>query len=90
MNAIVSAIVALALVLPEAAHAFTCKAAKSCAEAVEEWCGGYYGADRDDDGIPCENVCRSLAQVAKIKKQTEACTDDVGTDDDRRDKGPQE
>jgi len=33
------------------------------------WCGGYSRADNDDDGIPCENVCRTLKQVEAIKKQ---------------------
>lgn len=47
----------------------SCKAVSSCREAVEMWCGGYAGADRDDDGIPCENVCTSKAQVDKIKKE---------------------
>ncbi|HWW46523.1 MAG TPA: hypothetical protein VNZ94_01635 [Xanthobacteraceae bacterium] len=33
------------------------------------WCGGYSRADADDDGIPCENVCRTLEQVERIKKE---------------------
>lgn len=83
MRAIVAAIVILVLVVvPGTAQAFTCKAAKSCAEAVEEWCNGYRAADRDDDGIPCENVCRSLAQVAKLMKQIEACADADGTNEE--------
>lgn len=45
----------------------SCKAMRSCREAVQAWCNGYKGADRDDDGIPCENVCKSKAQVDKIK-----------------------
>ncbi|HEY8382481.1 MAG TPA: hypothetical protein VIL09_10050 [Microvirga sp.] len=45
----------------------SCKAAQSCEEAVRMWCDGYGRADADDDGIPCENVCRSLAQVEAIK-----------------------
>jgi len=47
----------------------SCKAASSCQEAVEMWCGGYRRADADDDGIPCENVCRSKSQVDAIKQQ---------------------
>jgi hypothetical protein len=47
----------------------TCRAVSSCREAVILWCGGYRRADTDDDGIPCENVCRSLAQVEAIKKE---------------------
>ncbi|WP_063776603.1 excalibur calcium-binding domain-containing protein [Microvirga massiliensis] len=47
----------------------SCKAASSCREAVEMWCNGYSRADGDGDGIPCENVCRSRAQVDAIKKE---------------------
>jgi hypothetical protein len=47
----------------------SCKAVSTCEEAVEMWCGGYSRADGDDDGIPCENVCRSLSQVEVIKKK---------------------
>lgn len=47
----------------------SCKAASSCEEAVEMWCGGYSRADADGDGIPCENVCRSRSQVESIKQR---------------------
>ncbi len=47
----------------------SCKAATTCQEAVEMWCGGYRRADADGDGIPCENVCRSKSQVDKIKEE---------------------
>ncbi|WP_335645693.1 excalibur calcium-binding domain-containing protein [Microvirga ossetica] len=47
----------------------SCSAASTCQEAVEMWCGGYSGADRDRDGIPCESVCRSKAQVDRTKQQ---------------------
>jgi hypothetical protein len=47
----------------------SCKAASTCREAVEMWCGGYRRADADDDGIPCENVCRSKSQVDAIKDE---------------------
>ena len=47
----------------------SCKAASTCREAVEMWCGGYAGADRDKDGIPCENVCKSKAEVDRIKAE---------------------
>ena len=47
----------------------SCKAAGSCQEAVEMWCGGYRRADADDDGIPGENVCRSRSQVDAIKQR---------------------
>lgn len=46
-----------------------CKAVSTCREAVEMWCGGYAGADRDKDGIPCENVCKSKAEVDRIKAE---------------------
>ncbi len=47
----------------------SCKAASTCEEAVEMWCGGYSRADADGDGIPCENVCRSRSQVDAIKQR---------------------
>ncbi|MFC0282546.1 excalibur calcium-binding domain-containing protein [Camelimonas abortus] len=46
-----------------------CKSMSSCKEAVQEWCAGYHQADRDGDGIPCENVCKSRKQVEAIQKQ---------------------
>lgn len=46
-----------------------CKAVSTCREAVEMWCRGYAGADRDKDGIPCENVCKSKAEVDRIKAE---------------------
>ncbi|KAB2723350.1 excalibur calcium-binding domain-containing protein [Brucella intermedia] len=51
------------------AAARSCKAAGSCKEAVIMWCSGYRGADRDGDGIPCENVCSSLGQVNAIRAE---------------------
>ena len=58
---------------PEAALAIpirmTCKSVTTCAEAVVLWCGGYYGADRDDDGIPCETVCSSREEVMAIEAE---------------------
>ncbi|WP_322997524.1 excalibur calcium-binding domain-containing protein [Castellaniella sp.] len=71
----------MAIILPGSALAQSCKAAKSCAEAVEMWCEGYSAADRDDDGIPCENVCKSKKQVDAIMKKIEACSDQVEGDD---------
>ncbi|MDF2809053.1 MAG: calcium-binding protein [Microvirga sp.] len=47
----------------------SCKAASTCREAVEMWCGGYKRADADSDGIPCGNVCRSVNQVEAIKEE---------------------
>lgn len=47
----------------------TCKQARSCEEAVIMWCNGYYGADRDRDGIPCETVCSSREQVEAIEAE---------------------
>ena len=55
--------------LYEPVAGWSCKQASSCAEAVRAWCGGYRRADGDSDGIPCENVCRSRAEVNHIRKQ---------------------
>lgn len=46
----------------------SCKQVESCEEAVKLWCSGYSRADGDGDGIPCENVCHSLARVEEIRK----------------------
>jgi hypothetical protein len=51
----------------------SCKQVSSCEEAVILWCGGYGRADGDDDGIPCENVCHSRAEVGEIQKSI-GCT----------------
>ena len=47
----------------------TCKQVSSCEEAVTIWCNGYRRADGDSDGIPCENVCHTTAQVDEIRAQ---------------------
>ena len=74
---IIPLLVAAALSLPPVADgrsadpvrlaAGGCKTASSCEEAVMMWCNGYRGADRDKDGIPCENVCSSVEQVEAIR-----------------------
>lgn len=49
------------------AYAVTCKDFRNCREAVIAWCAGQHPrADGDNDGIPCENVCKSRAEVVKI------------------------
>lgn len=56
--------------IPKAEPArLTCKQASSCQEAVILWCGGYYGADRDHDGIPCETVCSTREEVEEIEQE---------------------
>jgi hypothetical protein len=55
------------------ANAASCKSYRTCAQAVKAWCeGSHPGADRDKDGIPCENVCRSLKKV-KAEKAKISC-----------------
>lgn len=51
------------------AQARSCKAVRSCEEAVILWCSGYRRADADNDGIPCENVCRSKREVDEIRRR---------------------
>ena len=52
------------------AVAQSCKDYATCREAVIAWCAGEHPrADGDGDGIPCENVCKSKAQVDQIKKE---------------------
>ncbi len=56
-----------AIVAPDFAFAARCTDYSNCREAVIAWCAGRHPrADGDDDGIPCENVCRSRAQVEAI------------------------
>lgn len=47
----------------------TCKDVRSCEEAVILWCNGYKRADADKDGIPCENVCKTKAEVDRIREK---------------------
>lgn len=47
----------------------TCKQVRDCEEAVQIWCDGYRRADGDGDGIPCENICHSKAQVDEIRER---------------------
>ena len=47
-----------------------CKDHRTCTAAVRAWCNGTHpGADRDNDKIPCENICKSRAQVRKIARK---------------------
>ncbi len=47
--------------------AASCKSYSNCREAVVAWCAGTHPrADGDNDGIPCENICRSRAEVVAI------------------------
>jgi len=50
-------------------QARTCKQVASCEEAVQIWCDGYRRADADNDGIPCENICRSKEQIDEIRER---------------------
>ena len=52
------------------ANAARCADYSTCRQAVINWCNGSHPrADGDKDGIPCENVCRSRAQVEEIKRE---------------------
>ena len=52
------------------AVAASCKSYSTCRQAVIAWCEGRHpGADRDDDGIPCENVCKSRSAVMAIMNE---------------------
>lgn len=67
-----SLVVATALYMASTTVALAARCAdySTCREAVIAWCSGEHPrADGDGDGIPCENVCRSYAQVQKIKKE---------------------
>ncbi|MEX6506643.1 hypothetical protein [Jiella sp. M17.18] len=56
--------------LSSEALAASCKSYSNCRQAVIEWCAGRHPrADGDNDGIPCENVCRSRAEVVAIMEE---------------------
>jgi hypothetical protein len=62
------------MMISVSAFAASCKNFVTCEEAVIAWCQGIHPrADGDGDGIPCENVCKSKAQVDEIKKRI-SCT----------------
>jgi len=46
-----------------------CKKMRDCKDAVVHWCSGEAIRDKDNDGIPCENVCRNKAQVDQIRRE---------------------
>ena len=71
MQSILKALaVAVLAVAPQAAQAARCSDYSTCEQAVRNWCAGNHpGADRDDDGIPCESVCGSKAQVDEIRSR---------------------
>ena len=52
-------------------QAASCKKDYStCEQVVRTWCdGGHPGADRDGDGIPCENMCRTKSEVDEIRRR---------------------
>ena len=58
------------MITSSSAYAARCKDYSNCRQAVKAWCAGQHNrADGDGDGIPCENVCRSRAQVKKIMNE---------------------
>lgn len=60
-------VVFIILFIPAIAGAKSCKKYKSCSEVINDYPNGNFGRkDRDKDGIPCENVCKSLEQVEKL------------------------
>ena len=63
-------LILMAFALVSHGHAATCKSYSSCAQAVKNWCAGNHPrADGDNDGIPCENVCKSLKDVKALKRE---------------------
>jgi|GEM_PF-3412629 len=60
----------IAVMLPsisEASIKKTCKEYRSCAEVISDFPLGDFGdKDRDNDAIPCDNVCRSRQQVEDL------------------------
>ena len=51
-------------------YAKACKKYSSCAQVIADYPNGNFGRrDGDNDGIPCENVCRSKKQVNELLKR---------------------
>jgi len=45
----------------------SCKEYQSCEAVISDYPNGSFGKkDRDEDGIPCENVCMSIEQVNEL------------------------
>lgn len=60
----------ISLSLTAEAYAKSCKKYRSCAEVIADFPNGNFGRkDRDGDGIPCENVCKSRKQVEDLLKK---------------------
>ncbi len=65
-----SLLLAVLLLSPEVSAAKYCKYYRSCAEVIADYPDGKFGKrDGDNDGIPCENVCRSRQQVQDLLNQ---------------------
>jgi hypothetical protein len=52
---------------PSAAAKTGCKAFRSCDGAQRAFKAGDQSLDRDDDGIPCENLCKDPTSKEKAK-----------------------
>lgn len=62
-----SLLLAVSVFTPELSEAKYCKYYRSCAEVIADYPDGKFGKrDGDNDGIPCENVCRSRQQVQDL------------------------
>ncbi len=58
-------------VTPELRRSNSCKNMKNCAQAYYQFeQRGDRGLDRDDDGIPCENICKKLENFVFINEPT--------------------
>ena len=57
----------LSIFISQVSIAKLCSVYQSCAEVISDHPDGIFGIrDRDKDGIPCENVCRSRKQVQEL------------------------
>jgi hypothetical protein len=57
----------LLLTFPATAGAKTCKEFRTCEEAKQAFSAGEKKLDRDNDGIPCENLCKEPTSKGKEK-----------------------
>jgi hypothetical protein len=55
------------LTFPATAGAKTCKEFRTCEEAKQAFKAGDKKLDRDNDGIPCENLCMDPTSKGNAK-----------------------
>jgi len=75
MERLVAIALIISFILPaQSAQAIKCSDFHSCSAAVKAWCSGLSPhADRNRNGIPCENRCRSVQQTKHEIRKLGSC-----------------